>query len=475
MDQKVTAELAWNHLLGRLAKWRALWLRSAPPPGSQAERIRFIERGLMIPVKGVFLLLSIYLLFFSNWYEGLTLPRAEALSMVRSFTLIYFFLCIGASALVWGMDQIPFDWVRRAVFAMSMVDGVFLGGLTVVSGGFESLVYWVFIGLLIRNALIIPEGIPQVVVNLMTCFYYTLAGLLENSIEDAEEDLISSISQYGTTELGTSDSAEPVVLRVVLLLLVTVCGYGVQVLFDKERLVEQEANAFAQRQAELQAAGRLAAEIAHQLKNPLGIINNAAYTLQKTAKDSDPRLLQQVDIIREEVMKSDRIITELMGYAQLVEGKVERLDLNEDLERTVAAVFPAGAGYAVEVQRNLARNLPPLLMQRVHLSEVFGNLFLNAREAMKGKGKISISTRYTEGFAVEVRIADDGPGIDPEVVDKIFEPYFTTKEAGTGLGLAIVKHNVELYGGTVAVESGLGKGTVFILSLPAGTMMKLRK
>ncbi|MBM3821300.1 MAG: hypothetical protein FJ404_00155 [Verrucomicrobia bacterium] len=474
MDLTGKAEREWAGLLARLAKWQALRLRSSPPAGAVADRIRFIERGLLVPVKAVFLLLSIYLLFFSNWYEGLTLPRAEALQMVRSFTLIYFFLCVGSSALILGMDQVPFEWVRRSVFAMSMVDGVFLGGLTVVSGGFESLVYWVFIGLLIRNALIIPEGIPQVVVNLMTCFYYTLAGLLENSVGDAEADLIGSISPYGTTDVGMGESAEPVVLRVVLLLLVTACGYGVQVLFDKERLVEREADAFAQRQAQLQTAGRLAAEIAHQLKNPLGIINNAAYTLQRVAKDADPKLLQQVEIIREEVQRSDRIITELMGYAQLVEGRVERLDLNVEIERAVASVFPSGAGYTVEVDRSLARNLPPLMMQRAHLGEVLGNLLQNAREALKGRGRVSVSSSYTEGFAVEVRIADDGPGIDPGFREKIFEPYFTTKEKGTGLGLAIVKHNVELYGGKVSVESELGKGTAFILSLPAGTMMKLR-
>ena len=80
-----------------------------------------------------------------------------------------------------------------------------------------------------------------------------------------------------------------------------------------------------------------------------------------------------------------------------------------------------------------------------------------------------------ENYSVVISIADDGPGISRDKIGQIFEPYFTTKEKGTGLGLAIVKHNTELYGGTVQVESELGKGTRFTLQFPAKTAMKLRK
>ena len=114
-------------------------------------------------------------------------------------------------------------------------------------------------------------------------------------------------------------------------------------------------------------------------------------------------------------------------------------------------------------------------MQRMHLSEAFVNLLQNAREAMSGRGNIHISVRMGDNYSVLISIADDGPGIPQDRVGQIFEPYFTTKEKGTGLGLAIVKHNTELYGGTVAVESELGKGTRFSLQFPAKSVMKLRK
>jgi signal transduction histidine kinase len=238
--------------------------------------------------------------------------------------------------------------------------------------------------------------------------------------------------------------------------------------------MEAEAREYASRQQQLQAAGRLAAEIAHQLKNPLGIINNAAFTLQRTIKEGK-KITQQIQIIREEVDRSDRILTELMGYAQLTEGRVEKIDVAEELDRAIERVFPAAARYEVQVTREYASALPPLLVQRNHLSEVLVNLLQNAREALDGKGSVHVSTAYGENYSVLIRVQDNGPGIPPEKVARIFDPYFTTKEKGTGLGLAIVKHNTEIYGGTVQVESELGKGTCFTIAWPAQTVMRLRK
>ena len=103
------------------------------------------------------------------------------------------------------------------------------------------------------------------------------------------------------------------------------------------------------------------------------------------------------------------------------------------------------------------------------------NLLTNAREAMGGEGEIFVGARAEPDFSVLVTLRDTGPGIPAELIPKLFEPYFTTKEKGTGLGLAIVKHNTELYGGTVSVESEVGRGTTFAIKLPARALMRLRK
>jgi signal transduction histidine kinase len=274
---------------------------------------------------------------------------------------------------------------------------------------------------------------------------------------------------------GGYNPAEPFLLRLIVLILMAACCYGIQVLMEKHRRAEEEAREFAVRQEQLRSAGRLAARIAHQIKNPLAIINNAAYSLQKALEQGKDSMGQQVQIIREEVERSDRIITQLMGYAQLAEGRVEKLNIIEEIERAIAEVFPLAAKYKVTISRVYAPNLPVLVVQRIHLTEILMNLLQNAREAIGGHGHIQVTVQHGPENSLVLSISDSGPGIAKEQLDKVFQPYFSTKEKGTGLGLALVKNNAELYGGSVRVESALGKGARFIVNLPTRIYMDLPK
>ena len=138
-----------------------------------------------------------------------------------------------------------------------------------------------------------------------------------------------------------------------------------------------------------------------------------------------------------------------MGYAQLAEGRVERLEVAAEIDDAILQVFPPAAKYNIRVKRHYSADLPAVLMQRQHLSSILVNLLQNAREALDGRGDIEVATRYGEHDSIIITIADNGPGIPPDKIDKIFEAYFTTRAKGTGLGLAIVKHNTEMYGGAV--------------------------
>ena len=241
---------------------------------------------------------------------------------------------------------------------------------------------------------------------------------------------------------NVGETFEAILLRVLLLLAVAACCAGVRVLLDRRRVEDLEAHEFALKEQQLRSAGRLAAEIAHQLKNPLGIINNAAYTLQKTVKEGK-MISQQIAIIREEVARSDRILTELMGYAQLAEGRVERVQLTEVLDLAIEQVLPAGSTFEVQVHRDYGPALPPLLGHRGHFSEICANLLINAREAMEGRGEIFLSVHPGDDYSVVLTVRDTGPGIPPELHQRIFESYFTTKDRGTGLGLGIVRRKEE--------------------------------
>jgi signal transduction histidine kinase len=473
----------------RLFRWDSLkalpdLLKLQNPDAQQhAARIRYMERNVALPVKAAVCLVLCYYLFFSNWFESVTgvrpgsietLPQEVALETFRRFFLIYVILNAGVASLLIAMDQLPLKWVQHVVFTIAWIDGIFLGMLALVTGGFDSVLYWGFLGLLIRNAVSNPDTVRQIVLNLFICACYVFSGLLDIVTTRWEYSMLDPVMQVALEGGPKDNPTEPFVLRITLLVLMTACCYGVQVLVERQRRAEAEAREFALRQEQLQATGRLAAEIAHQLKNPLGIINNAAFTLQRTLKEGKT-ITQQIQIIREEVERGDRILTELMGYARLSEGKVEKLEITEELDRAIAQVFPEAARYEVTVERIYGSALPPILAQRGHMSEVFVNILQNAREAMGGKGWIKVCAQYGGEFNVMVTISDNGPGISPEKLEKIFEPYFTTKEKGTGLGLAIVKHNTELYNGTVRVESEIGKGTTFTIMLPAKTNINIKK
>ncbi|MCX6860498.1 MAG: ATP-binding protein [Verrucomicrobia bacterium] len=461
-------------------RWRGLFeVFQAPPadPTLFRKRIRFVERNIGIWVKLMLAPVIYWFLFNPHAFGSVSVPREDVLAYLQTFTLMMTAVNIGSGILLWGMDEISTPILERVVSMTSLLDTAFLAALTLFCGGFDSILYWVFLGLVIRNAAIIPRSEVQVLVNLFVCALYVLSGVLEMRLGLVETQVLDSytpkLESSGGLPEAVSEPFESLVLRVLLLLLMTVVCLGLQILIDRQRQREAETQEFALKQEQLEAAGRLAAEIAHQLKNPLGIINNAAYTLQKTVREGKT-ITQQIAIIREEVARSDRIITDLMGYARLVEGRVERLTIAEILEQSLAIALPLGAGFPIQVHLDIPPALPVLLGQRGHFMEIFTNLLVNAREAMGQKGQIWITARPAPDYAIQVTVRDSGPGIPAEVIGRIWESYFTTKDRGTGLGLTIVKHTSEMYGGRVRVESDLGKGATFTITLPARTLMRLR-
>ena len=445
-----------------ISRWSILRaVNVAPDPDQERFRIRILEREIGLPVKAIVIVVLFYYLFFSHWFEEVANIRDAAVFTVRLFFLVYVGVNTAIAMMLIGMDQLRLQLIRVVVLASAFIDGLFAAALTVVAGGFDSILFWLFLGLTVRNAISIPATVSQIAINLLVTGFYVLAGFADlRLINDPPEE---------------SDSPEPLFLRVVMLVLMTACCYGVQLLLDKQRRVDQEAHEFALRQEQLRVSGRLAAEIAHQLKNPLGIINNAAFNLQRNVKEGKATITQQIRIIREEVERSDRIITDLMGYAKLADGTVERLNVAEELDKAISQVFPPAASFDIQVHHAYYSNLPPLLMQRNHLSEIFVNVLQNAREAMSGHGNVHISAQVGDDSTVVVAIADNGPGIANGIRERIFDPYFTTKTKGSGLGLAIVKQNTEMYGGTIRVESEPGKGARFVLQFPAKTLVQLRK
>jgi signal transduction histidine kinase len=435
-------------------------------PSQRAARIQAVEKDIVLPLRFLVVVILCYYFFFAHWFDtpGATTATEWTLNhaaMLKGIFVAYALLSLAVGATFIWSRQLSLKKIQWIVFAMGIIDGAMIGVLTLLTEGFGSDLYWVFLALVVRNAMAIPVALPQLFLNFLVSLAFLAGGLLAPLVG-------------GPPLEENSWKGEPSE-RMIVLVAWSLCCYGIQLLFEKQKRAEAEATEFAVRQERLHTAGRLAAEIAHQIKNPLGIITNAAFCLQRAVREGEMAVDEQIDIIREEVNRADQIITELMGYAQLAEGTVESLEVAQELDNALQEVFPPAARYQVKIHKSYDPALPALLMQKRHLSGVFVNILQNAREAMNGHGEIEVSAAYGDNDSIRVLIADNGPGIPADKIDKIFEAYFTTREKGTGLGLAIVKHNTEMYGGRVDVESKPGRGTQFAVEFPSRILMKLSK
>ena len=205
--------------------------------------------------------------------------------------------------------------------------------------------------------------------------------------------------------------------------------------------------------ARLSSLGELSAGIAHELRNPLGVI--AGYT-KLLSKKLDSSLTPTVDAISREIIVMDRIISDFLSFAKPAELNISDIDLKTIIENCVTAL----TGERDNIKLNLDINgLPVIKGDEVFLRQAFTNLIQNAIEAMPQGGELAINAS-SKGDFLDVAISDAGHGIAENIMDKIFLPFFTTKENGTGLGLAIVHKIVVSHGGNISVESS-EKGTTF--------------
>jgi two-component system, NtrC family, sensor histidine kinase HydH len=454
--------------------WESLQI-PGPDPEQTARRIEVLERDIILPVKAAAIGILYWSFYFSftPWIGEVGDAVAIAVEFTQVLLLLYLAINLVGALLLLATRRLPLAVSQWTVFTISLIDSIFLTALVMVTGGYDSILFWLFVGLIIRNAVSFPLSTSQLSLNVVTIACYVLGGMVEiNVAENLPDDTKTAL---GLDTPAYDSPAEPIFIRVVLLLLMTACCYGLQILLEKQRQAAEEAREFALREGQLQSAGRLAVEFAHQIKNPLAIITNAVFSLQRAVREGRNDASRQLEIIQEEVARSDQIVTQIMGYAQLTEGRVEKLSVIEELERAIDLVFPPAVAFGITITRRYGAHFPPLMMQRGHLAEIFLNLLKNAREAADGSGHIQITAECRPDYTIRVTIADDGPGIPPEKLSRIFEAYYTTKEKGTGLGLAIVRHNVELYGGAVHAESELGKGARFILEFPARTPIRLAR
>ncbi len=295
------------------------------------------------------------------------------------------------------------------------------------------------------------------------------AGVLPEALlrlgQGPDRDPVRPAETEGEFDFG---GERPVPLGVSVTRIVAEDGTVVGTLFllrdlREVRALEEEVR----RREKLAAVGNLAAGVAHEIRNPLSSIRGyASYFGSKFPPDSEDRKAAQVMV--REVDRLNRVITELIEYSRPSVLARRMTGLGRAVEHSLRLIQPDVRAAGVRVETRGLDTAPEVSIDPDRFSQALLNVFLNAVQAMPDGGVMTVTAGTAEDGRAFVETADEGVGIAPEDLEKVFNPYFTTKAAGTGLGLAVALKIVEAHGGEMRVSPRPGRGTAFAIFLPAG-------
>ena len=239
---------------------------------------------------------------------------------------------------------------------------------------------------------------------------------------------------------------------------------------DKARLIEKQQIQYdnlAIQTDKLSSLGRMAAGIAHEINNPLAGILLYSSNLVKKVPEAGP-LKKGLEVIIHETIRCRGIIQDLLEFSRQKEPVKVMADLNGVIQKALSIVSNEFRLNRISLEKRLSDSLPSVLIDVNQMEQVFINFFMNALEAIQGQGQVSVrSFQDKDNQGVVVEIEDSGMGIPQEHLERIFEPFFSTKPKGTGLGLAVNFGIIQKHGGAIKVSSQPGRGTTIMIRLPS--------
>ncbi len=272
-------------------------------------------------------------------------------------------------------------------------------------------------------------------------------------------------------------SSDQVFARIMIVGLVIVYGIFTQTLINsrKTALEEKERTQKQLIQSEkLAALGIVAAGIAHEVKNPLAIIIQGVDYL-KSSTGSDAHLVVVINKINKSAFRADSIIKGLLSFTRQMPLEAKQVEIGFVIDETLSFIEHQLKLKHIKLVKRLSPNLPKVTIDINQIKQVFLNILLNSIDAMRDGGTLTISAEKEGSGAAErqlrITVADTGCGIPTDTIEKVFDPFYTTKDGtgNAGLGLSITKGIIDKHHGTVRIESEVDKGTKVIIGLPTGT------
>ena len=228
------------------------------------------------------------------------------------------------------------------------------------------------------------------------------------------------------------------------------------------------------RVARLNALGEMAGAIAHEINQPLTAITNFAVASERLLAAPEPELAEIRDALRQiagQALRAGEIIRRIRDLVRTREARREPADINGLVSQVSALTQSDARLHGVRLSLDLAGDLPPAVVDGIQVQQVLLNLIHNAIEALasdvEGAREVNVQSRRTASGEIELAVVDNGPGVDPSIAQRLFDPFCTTKEQGTGLGLAISRTIAEAHRGRLEFRPGAPRGACFVLTLPA--------
>jgi signal transduction histidine kinase len=369
---------------------------------------------------------------------------------------LVYVLTTGMQSLISGLISLVAALVVSGIGYWLARSGKFYAAVYLFLGGFVVLLLFVvFMGG--RTAFTVSEetglGWGVVATAIMISFVLAcMAWLFAESINNAFSTLKKRSEELRTTEEKLRASNE-------------------ELQAANDKLIEAQEQLI--RSERLAAIGQLASGVGHELRNPLGAIKNAIFYIRRRIDKTglpatEPRVMEFLDIIDDEVNAANKVITDLLGFSRVAKPTVSPVSIAGLVEDSLKHTpLPEN----VELTKNIDNNLPMVMVDADQIRQVFLNIALNALQAMPEGGHLDIRASG-KGEFVEVEFVDTGGGIPESIINKIFDPLFSTKAKGVGLGLSICKSIIDRHEGDIKVESEAGKGTTFTLSLPTQKILE---
>ncbi|MCX8036715.1 MAG: ATP-binding protein [Candidatus Sumerlaeia bacterium] len=418
------------------------------PPALSIEEEEFrrwlvdVERRAILPLKWVLWLGSIFL-----WQYGR--PGHLAWPDVDVFVVFFLYLLfILAEHYFFGFSKIPLQQVRAFCYSSYLVDLLYVTALIYLDFVHKTWVelespdfYILYFLLAVRGFVLYRSAAERIVVNVLISLLLVLSFWLE------EQSLAATFNR-------------PHLIRIALVWMVILLSWFIFEIINRQKFELLKARERLYQSERLTALGEMAAGIAHEINNPIGIISAYGDYLLRQADATDPRR-EDYEVIRSEAQRCKKIVSELLRFARPGETRREPTNLCTLNDEVLRFIFHDKSDTAVRLEKTYAEDVPWVLADPVQVKQALLNVYVNAQQALAGEtGEIRVTIAPTPRGEVQIAIADTGRGIAPKDLARVFDPFFTRKPGGSGLGLTITRRILEANHAVIELQPHQPRGVV---------------